>query len=68
MNRLRAVIAEDEALLRGEIRETLASLWPELEICAEAADGFEALRALEQLAPEILFRNYSRRFGIELAG
>ena len=55
MNRPRAVIAEDEALLRGEIRETLTSLWPELEICAEAADGFEALRALEQLAPEILF-------------
>jgi DNA-binding LytR/AlgR family response regulator len=55
MNRPRAVIAEDEALLRGEIRETLVSLWQELEICAEAADGFEALRALEQLAPQILF-------------
>lgn len=55
MSRPRAVIAEDEALLRGEIRETLIALWQELEICAEAADGFEALRALEQLAPEILF-------------
>lgn len=55
MKRVRAVIAEDEALLRGEIREMLGTLWPELEICAEAADGPEALCALEHHQPDILF-------------
>jgi DNA-binding LytR/AlgR family response regulator len=34
-----AVIAEDEPVLRGELRETLAQLWPELAILAEAEDG-----------------------------
>jgi DNA-binding LytR/AlgR family response regulator len=52
---LRAVIAEDEPVLRQELRETLARLWPELEICAEAEDGIEAAHALEAHAPDILF-------------
>ena len=50
-----AIIAEDEGLLREELRDALATLWPELEICAEAADGPAALRALEQHSPTILF-------------
>ena len=50
-----ALIAEDEPLLRAEIRETLAKLWPELQICAEAADGIEALRAFHRHAPQVLF-------------
>jgi DNA-binding LytR/AlgR family response regulator len=50
-----AIIAEDELLLREELRDALATLWPELEICAEAADGLAALRGLEQYAPTILF-------------
>jgi len=55
MTPLRAVIAEDEPVLRGELRDTLAKLWPELVVCAEAADGFEALRALAEHRPDILF-------------
>ncbi len=55
MKPLKALIAEDEPLLRGELKEALASLWPELVICAEAQDGIEALRALSRHAPEILF-------------
>jgi CheY-like chemotaxis protein len=50
-----AVIAEDEPLLRAEIREALAKLWPELKICAEAADGMQALQALNTHAPQVLF-------------
>jgi DNA-binding LytR/AlgR family response regulator len=50
-----ALIAEDEPLLRHELREALASAWPELCICAEAADGDAAIRAMEQHGPDILF-------------
>jgi DNA-binding LytR/AlgR family response regulator len=52
---LKAVIAEDEPVLRQELKETLAKLWPELVICAEAEDGIEAAHALETHAPDILF-------------
>jgi DNA-binding LytR/AlgR family response regulator len=51
----RALLAEDEPLLRGQLRELLGSLWPELAICAEAEDGTAAIRAIEAHAPEILF-------------
>jgi len=49
------VIAEDEPLLRSELREALAKLWPELRICAEATDGIEALQAVERHSPQVLF-------------
>ena len=70
MNRPTALIAEDEPLLRGELRETLATLWPELVIVAEAEDGIEALRALEQHRPQILFLDIQMpgMTGIEVAG
>jgi len=55
ISRLKAVLAEDEPVLRAELRELLARLWPELAICAEAEDGIEAIRAFEQHAPDILF-------------
>ena len=50
-----ALIAEDEANLCDELRETLAAVWPELAICAVAADGLQALQQLEQHAPDVLF-------------
>ena len=50
-----ALIAEDEPMLRAELREALASLWPELEICAEAGDGVQALRECERSRPNIVF-------------
>lgn len=55
MTHPRAVIAEDEANLREELREALAVVWPELEVCAEAEDGVQALRALKQQAPDVIF-------------
>ena len=55
MKNPRAVIAEDEPLLRGELRQALASLWPELAICAEAADGVAAVRAIEEHEPDVVF-------------
>jgi DNA-binding LytR/AlgR family response regulator len=50
-----AIIAEDEAVLRDELRTRLAELWPELVIRAEAADGLEATRAFAEHAPDVLF-------------
>jgi len=51
----RAVIAEDERLLAQGLRDALAELWPELRICAAVDDGIQALRALDEHAPDILF-------------
>lgn len=53
--RPKAIIAEDEPLLRGELREALTALWPELVIAAEAEDGVEAMRALATCAPDVMF-------------
>lgn len=55
MSRPTAIIAEDEPLLRGELRAALATLWPELEIVAEAGDGTQALRALLAHPPDVVF-------------
>jgi DNA-binding LytR/AlgR family response regulator len=51
----RAIIAEDEPLLAAGLRDALAALWPSLRICALAEDGVQALRALEEHKPDILF-------------
>src|SRR5258708_7443953 len=50
-----ALIAEDEAHLREELRERLIALWPELTICSIAADGTEALQQLERHTPDVVF-------------
>ncbi|TRZ66980.1 MAG: DNA-binding response regulator [Rhodocyclaceae bacterium] len=55
LNAPRAIIAEDEPLLRDEIADALGTLWPELQITARAGDGIAALRELERQLPEILF-------------
>lgn len=52
---MRALIAEDEATLAEELREVLCALWPELSVCAIAANGIDALQALEQHAPNVVF-------------
>jgi DNA-binding LytR/AlgR family response regulator len=55
MSRPTAVIAEDEPLLRGELKDALAELWPEVDIKAEAENGIQAIRALETHEPDVLF-------------
>lgn len=50
-----ALIAEDEAVQRNELRALLAVLWPELDIVAECADGLAAMEALHDLHPDIAF-------------
>ncbi len=55
MARPHAIIAEDEPLLREELAELLAALWPELEIAAQTGDGIATLQALDRHAPDVLF-------------
>jgi DNA-binding LytR/AlgR family response regulator len=50
-----AIVAEDEATLRTQLVEQLDQLWPELAIVAEAADGVQALRLLDEHRPDVLF-------------
>jgi len=50
-----AVIAEDEPLLRAQLRSRLAEAWPELAIVAEAGNGEEAQRLIDAHAPDVVF-------------
>ena len=52
---LRAVIADDERLMREQLRARLAQAWPELQIVAEARNGLEAVALVKQHRPEIVF-------------
>ncbi len=50
-----AVLVEDEPALCDELRDTLATLWPELTVVATAADGHQAIAAIERHRPDIVF-------------
>jgi DNA-binding LytR/AlgR family response regulator len=50
-----AIIADDEPLLRAGLRSALAEAWPELAIKAEAGNGVEAVGAVRQHRPQIVF-------------
>lgn len=50
-----AVIADDEPLLRAQLAETLAALWPELAIAGSAAHGEEAVQLVARHRPDIVF-------------
>ena len=55
MNAPIAILAEDEPVLRAELKEMLAAQWPELVICAEAEDGEAAAEALAEHSPAVMF-------------
>jgi DNA-binding LytR/AlgR family response regulator len=50
-----AIIAEDEPLLRAQLKTRLAEAWPELTLIGEAANGAEALELIEATPPDIAF-------------
>lgn len=50
-----AIIAEDEAPQRTELRGMLASLWPELIVVAECENGISALDAWTSKKPDVAF-------------
>ncbi len=51
----RAVIADDERLMRDQLRTRLAQVWPSLEIVAEAKNGLEAIEAVRVHQPDVIF-------------
>lgn len=51
----RAVIADDERLMREQLRSRLAEVWPQLEVVGEAKNGEEAVALVEQQRPELVF-------------
>jgi DNA-binding LytR/AlgR family response regulator len=52
---IRALIADDEPHLLAYLEEQLALAWPELHILGRAANGIEALRLIDELAPDVVF-------------
>jgi DNA-binding LytR/AlgR family response regulator len=50
-----AVLADDERLMREQLRARLAEVWPELQIVAEAKNGLEAVQLVDEHRPDIVF-------------
>jgi DNA-binding LytR/AlgR family response regulator len=50
-----ALIADDEAPMRDQLRARLGAVWPELQIVAEAANGVDAVALARQHQPDIVF-------------
>jgi two-component system LytT family response regulator len=50
----RAILVDDEELARAYLRELLAA-HPEIEVVSECANGFEAVKAVNSLAPDLVF-------------
>jgi two-component system LytT family response regulator len=51
---LKAVIVDDEELARAYLGEMLRS-HPEIEVAAECANGFEAVKAIAEAEPDLVF-------------
>jgi len=66
---VRALIADDEPHLAENLRDRLRSLWPQLAILPLAANGLEALRAINEDEPEVAFLDIRMPglTGVELA-
>jgi len=50
-----AVIADDERLMRDQIRNSLKEAWPELTIVGEAGNGHDAIALVQSEEPDIVF-------------
>ncbi|HEX3363644.1 LytTR family DNA-binding domain-containing protein [Phenylobacterium sp.] len=50
-----AILAEDEAPQREQLKTLLGALWPQLRILAECPDGRSAIEAMARLNPDVAF-------------
>lgn len=64
-----AVIAEDEPILRAQLKAKLSKMWPSLQIVAEVGDGEAALEAIGELRPHLAFLDIQmpEMTGVEVA-
>ncbi len=69
MNKPTAIIADDERLMREQLRHRLGEAWPELQILAEAKNGEEAVDLVRRLQPDLIFLDIRMpgKSGIEAA-
>jgi DNA-binding LytR/AlgR family response regulator len=65
----RAILADDERLMREQLRARLAEVWPELQIVGEAKNGDEAVEMVAREQPDLAFLDIQMpgRTGIEAA-
>src|SRR5689334_9911403 len=66
---LTALIAEDEPMLRAQLRARLGAAWPELAVVADAENGDQALALQRELLPDIAFLDIRMpvKSGLEVA-
>ena len=66
---LTAIIAEDEPILRAQLKTKLGKLWPELQVLADVGDGEAALQAITIHQPTLAFLDIQmpEMTGVEVA-
>ncbi|HEX6137113.1 MAG TPA: LytTR family DNA-binding domain-containing protein [Casimicrobiaceae bacterium] len=64
-----ALIAEDEPMLRAQLKSRLREAWPELGAIAEAENGEQALARFDELRPDVAFLDIRmpKKSGLEVA-
>lgn len=69
MKKIRVLIAEDQAMILGALAALLASE-PDIAVCAHAANGRQALRAIADTRPDVLVTDIEmpEMTGLTLAG
>lgn len=50
-----AILADDERMMRDQLRSRLEQVWPELEVLGEAKNGEEAIQLVETHQPDLVF-------------
>jgi two-component system response regulator DesR len=66
--KIRVLLAEDQTMLRGALA-SLLSLEPDIAVVAQASNGNEALKLIQQHAPDVVVTDIEmpERTGLELA-
>ncbi len=67
---VKAILADDEQNLSDYLKDRLGALWPELDVVAMANNGPDALRFIDDYAPDIVFLDIRMPglSGLEVAG